>query len=71
MSPLIGHEILEGKDYAVFTIRLPTIHRAVSGHVVGSLQTSVKLNKNTRLKTKGTFPSLCPNEDGNVENVFL
>lgn len=62
---------LESNDYSVFSIRLLTTHRVVSGHVVGAQWTSVKLNKNTRLETKGMLPSLCPNEDGNVENVFL
>lgn len=71
LSTLRGREVLEGEDYAVCSFRLPTTHRAESGHVVGAQETSVKLNKNTRLETKGMLPSLCPNEDGNVENVFL
>lgn len=35
MFPLTAHKVLEGRDYAVFSIRLPTTHRAVSGHVAG------------------------------------
>ena len=56
---------------AVFSLRLPVTQRAESGHAVGAPETSVKGNENTGLQTKGTLPSLCPKEDGDVGNVFL
>ena len=58
--------------HAVFSLlRLPVTQRAESGHAVRAPETSVKGNENTGLQSKGTLPSSCPNEDGNVGNVFL
>ena len=70
VSTLIGPEILEARILLYSALDFLQ-HRVESGHVVVALETSVKLNKTTRLETKGMLPSLCPNEDGNVKNVFL